>query len=91
MLEAAARPLRDRPLLHRFLAGLLLLCASFAAQAAPNNIKAELVAETSRPAPGQALTLAFVMKPAATWHGYWKNPGDAGMETRVAWSMPAGV
>ncbi len=78
-------------MLLRLLAGLALFCTAFAAQAAPNNIKAELVAETSRPAPGQALTLAFVMKPAATWHGYWKNPGDAGMETRVAWTLPAGV
>lgn len=76
---------------HRFLAGLVLLSAAFAAQARPNHIKAELVAETSRPAPGQALTLAFLMKPAATWHGYWKNPGDAGMETRVAWTLPEGI
>ena len=78
-------------MLHRFLAGLVLLSAAFAAQARPNHIKAELVAETSRPAPGQALTLAFLMKPAATWHGYWKNPGDAGMETRVAWTLPEGI
>ena len=61
------------------------------AQAAPNNISAELVAETSRPAPGQLLYVAFVMKPAARWHGYWKNPGDAGMETRAAWTLPAGI
>ena len=24
------------------------------------------------------------------WHIYWKNPGDAGMETKVAWTLPKG-
>ena len=81
-------------MLLRFLAGLILFCAGslpFGAEAAPNHIHAELVAETSRPAAGKSVSLAFVMKPDAGWHGYWKNPGDAGMETRVAWTLPQGV
>jgi hypothetical protein len=24
------------------------------------------------------------------WHGYWKNPGDSGIETQIAWQLPAG-
>jgi DsbC/DsbD-like thiol-disulfide interchange protein/cytochrome c biogenesis protein CcdA len=25
------------------------------------------------------------------WHGYWLNPGDAGLPMRAAWSLPAGA
>src|SRR5579859_4253877 len=25
------------------------------------------------------------------WHTYWVNPGDSGLATRVAWSLPAGI
>ena len=28
--------------------------------------------------PGSTITLAFTMRPAPGWHGYWRNPGDAG-------------
>ncbi len=31
------------------------------------------------------------MKPKPGWHGYWKNPGDAGAEATVAWTLPKGV
>jgi DsbC/DsbD-like thiol-disulfide interchange protein len=31
------------------------------------------------------------MKPKPGWHGYWKNPGDAGAEATIAWTLPAGV
>ncbi|RYD88154.1 MAG: thiol:disulfide interchange protein, partial [Sphingomonadales bacterium] len=77
----------------RFFVGLILFCAGgipLAVQAAPNNITASLVAESGRPAPSKPVFLAFVMKPAPGWHGYWKNPGDAGMETRVEWTLPPG-
>ena len=32
-----------------------------------------------------------VSTPDKGWHGYWKNPGDAGVETRIEWTLPAGV
>ncbi len=56
-----------------------------------NAIAAKLVAESDAPAAGSDVTLAFVMTPARGWHGYWKNPGDAGSETQVEWSLPAGA
>lgn len=40
--------------------------------------------------PGETVTLAFAMQPDQGWHGYWKNPGDAGAETRVEWRLPPG-
>ncbi|SMF63067.1 protein-disulfide reductase DsbD family protein [Allosphingosinicella indica] len=69
---------------------LALAAAPASAQRAP-NIKAALTAETDRPAPGSTVTLAFVMTPDKGWHGYWKNPGDSGMETQAAWTLPEGV
>ncbi|MFC7499187.1 protein-disulfide reductase DsbD family protein [Enterovirga sp. GCM10030262] len=56
-----------------------------------NAIASRLVAETDAPAAGGTVTLALVMTPKAGWHGYWKNPGDAGVETRVAWDLPQGA
>jgi thiol:disulfide interchange protein len=50
-----------------------------------------LVAETATPAAGGTVMLALVMKPHPGWHGYWKNPGDAGVETLVKWNLPKGV
>ena len=61
------------------------------ALAIPTHITPALVAETVTPAAGQEVTLAFAMKPAPEWHGYWQNPGDAGLPTRVAWTAPKGV
>ncbi len=65
---------------------VLVLCFSVPAQAAPTHIKAELVVEAPA-APGGATTLAMVMKPAAGWHGYWSNPGDAGLGMEADWSV----
>ena len=61
------------------------------AQAPPTHIAPSLVAETQTPAAGSQITLAFVMKPAPEWHGYWQNPGDAGLPTRVGWTAPRGL
>jgi len=72
---------------------LLLLCALLAAPAAaqgPNAIVPELVAE-SRALPGGKVELAIVMHTRPGWHGYWLNPGDAGLPMRIEWQLPPGV
>jgi DsbC/DsbD-like thiol-disulfide interchange protein/cytochrome c biogenesis protein CcdA len=61
------------------------------ARAGGTHIAATLVAESTAPAPGTSVTIALAMKPAPGWHGYWQNPGDAGVETRVKWTLPEGV
>ena len=55
-----------------------------------NAIAPELVAETSA-TPGQPLDLAIVMHTSPGWHGYWLNPGDAGLPMRAAWTLPTGA
>ena len=75
----------------RCLMSLAALLAPALAMAAAPHITPALVAETDSPAPGSRITLAIAMKPEANWHGYWQNPGDAGVETRVAWQAPKGL
>ena len=72
-----------------FVALLAAACALPAA-AAPSHISATLVAESSA-LPGQQVTLAVLMRPAAGWHGYWLTPGDAGLPLMLDWSLPRGA
>ena len=60
------------------------------ALAAPNHIAAELSAESDAE-PGQTVTLAIRMRPEQSWHGYWSNPGDAGLGMTLKWALPAGA
>lgn len=72
------------------LAALTLLLPAARAQEARNHITATLVAEAPL-RPGAPATLAFRMQPASGWHGYWRNPGDAGLGMTFAWTLPAGA
>ncbi|MDR2856808.1 MAG: thioredoxin family protein [Novosphingobium sp.] len=69
------------------LAGIVL---AFPATAAPTHIAAELIAESSGN-PGETVMLAIHMRPETGWHGYWLNPGDAGLGMTLAWSVPDGA
>lgn len=73
-----------------FLLALVALPAA-AQPAGQNNLTVDLVAESDAPAAGSEVTIAFVAKPNPGWHGYWKNPGDAGLDTRLDWTLPQGV
>jgi thiol:disulfide interchange protein len=81
---------------HWFAACLavMLFATAGQAQVAPsgrNAIAVSLMPESEVVVPGRTVTLALVMRPAQGWHGYWKNPGDSGMETQIAWQLPAGL
>jgi thiol:disulfide interchange protein/DsbC/DsbD-like thiol-disulfide interchange protein len=80
---------------------LLLLFLTLFAFAAPAEaqllapgekaMRVELVAEGPAPAGGGKVALAVRMTPKPGWHGYWKNPGDAGFESGIEWRLPTGV
>ncbi|MFD1786374.1 protein-disulfide reductase DsbD family protein [Sphingomonas floccifaciens] len=76
---------------------LFVLMTVFASLAAHGQTPGErhiaitLVPETARPRAGGEVTLAFASVPQSGWHGYWKNPGDAGVETSATWTLPQGV
>jgi DsbC/DsbD-like thiol-disulfide interchange protein len=78
--------------IHLLRALVLLFALAFAmpSQAQPrNHIAAELVAEGPA-SPGGTTTLALHFTPEAGWHGYWKNPGDAGYGMELDWHLPSG-
>src|SRR3954451_16242463 len=70
---------------------ILLLFALILAPALANarGIEPELVAEGPAP-PGGEVELAIHMRTAPDWHGYWLNPGDAGLPMDVKWQLPPG-
>ena len=69
---------------------LILLALLFTpAIAAARGIEPELVAEGPAP-PGGEVELAIHMRTNPGWHGYWSNPGDAGLPMDVKWRLPPG-
>lgn len=74
-------------MLRRFFILVALFLAPSLARA--QHIVPELVAEGAAP-PGGEVELAIHMRPQAGWHGYWQNPGDAGLPMRVEWQLPQG-
>src|SRR6188472_2626839 len=74
-------------MLRRLVILLALLIAPALANA--RGIDPELVAEGPAPAGGE-VDLAIVMHTKPGWHGYWLNPGDAGLPMKVEWKLPPG-
>src|SRR5438477_5347623 len=62
--------------------------ASPAPLAAP--VKARLVPELGAVVPGGTLWVDLHLDIAPGWHTYWRNPGDSGLPTEIAWELPAG-
>lgn len=84
-----------RSMVGGLLLGLVLMLAAIF-PAAPslaqpaNNIVVEWVAEEA-PRPGATVMTALRFVPRSSeWHGYWSNPGDAGLGMQVRWRLPVG-
>ncbi len=86
----SARVNRFGALLFLLLAWLAAGTASAQPESGGRHMQVTLAAESRTVAPGAAVTLAFEMRPDPGWHGYWRNPGDAGAEPRVTWQLPEG-
>jgi thiol:disulfide interchange protein/DsbC/DsbD-like thiol-disulfide interchange protein len=57
---------------------------------ATENVKARLVSEVTAIGPGQAFMVALELDIRDGWHTYWRNPGDSGEPTKLAWQLPPG-
>jgi thiol:disulfide interchange protein DsbD len=71
---------------------LVVYTLSAPASAAPvktGHLELELVAQGTA-APGKSLLVALRQTIAPGWHTYWRNPGDAGEATDIAWTLPKG-
>jgi thiol:disulfide interchange protein DsbD len=54
------------------------------------HVTASLVTDSAGAAAGKVLWVGLRMRHDAGWHTYWKYPGDAGMPTRIEWTLPGG-
>ncbi|MFV3074252.1 protein-disulfide reductase DsbD family protein [Niveispirillum fermenti] len=85
--------------------GLSVLCALFLAAglsvaaaaagvrsniAATDNVETFITLETTGVAPGQTVWAALTQNIRPHWHTYWVNPGDSGIPTEIAWTLPEG-
>ncbi len=69
---------------------LTLFCfASLAAHAAHTQVTLLLSDDTAKP--GDTVWAGVDLKMDPDWHTYWKNSGDAGLPTTIAWQLPQGV
>ncbi len=71
------------------LAGLLLLTAAGPVVKNP-HVEVELVGQTASAAPGSTVYLAVRESIVPHWHTYWRNAGDSGEPTSIAWTLPKG-
>lgn len=76
-----------------WIAATLIGLAAATASAEPvrdGAVSAELIAETTGIAPGKPFTVALRLTLDPNWHTYWTNPGDSGLPTKIAWTLPPG-
>jgi thiol:disulfide interchange protein DsbD len=75
-----------------------LLAATFSLFALPAlaapvktaHVEAEIVSQSKSAPAGSTVYVALHQKIIPGWHTYWRNPGDAGQATSLAWTLPAG-
>ncbi len=84
------------PLLHRLLliaaAALALPVQAASTVVTTEQVRAELVAHAPEGiTPGKPVWLGLQIEHQPHWHTYWKNPGDSGLPTTLAWQLPVGV
>ncbi|MDE3066181.1 MAG: thioredoxin family protein [Verrucomicrobiota bacterium] len=73
--------------------GIILACllclAAFNATAA--HTQARLILSADTPKPGGTVWAGVELRMEPGWHTYWKNPGAAGMATKIEWQLPPGI
>jgi DsbC/DsbD-like thiol-disulfide interchange protein len=69
---------------------LLQAAISHAATNAEEHVAVNLIGEHSAVVAGTTTWLGIQIKHEPHWHTYWLNPGDSGLPTKLAWSVPYG-
>ncbi len=78
------------------LAAMLLLCGGAVAQplsgagGSDRKVQVELLSNVEAVVPGRPFEVGLRQTITPNWHTYWKNPGDSGEPTRIAWRLPGG-
>src|SRR5580692_11670147 len=68
---------------------LLFCLAAIAARAAHTQATLVLADDTAKP--GDTVWVGVDLQMEPEWHTYWKNSGDAGMPTTIAWQLLPGM
>ena len=92
--RAAALTHRLESMIARRAVALCLAIAAASAAAAPvrtGHVTAELVAQKTAFVPGADNVVALKLTLDKGWHTYWRNAGDSGLPTTLAWTLPAGI
>jgi len=55
------------------------------------HTQAQLILSADIARPGDTIWAGVDLKMESGWHTYWKNPGAAGMATKIQWQLPPGV
>ncbi len=80
--------------LYYLLLVLLLLTSKplLAAETATGpHIRVSLISEEAAVTPGQTHWIGILLEPEHLWHTYWRNPGDSGEPTKVAFKIEKGI
>jgi thiol:disulfide interchange protein DsbD len=56
-----------------------------------DNVRAELLADVSAVKAGEPFWVGLRQTIRPKWHTYWKNPGESGLPTEIAWKLPDGA
>jgi DsbC/DsbD-like thiol-disulfide interchange protein len=67
-----------------------VIAASAGVEADDGHVSARLVAGVEKIHPGETFYLGVLLEPEPGWHVYWRNPGEAGLATEVAFGLPEG-
>jgi len=76
-----------------FLAALLIALPALAQGnvVKTENVQAELISEAATVKAREPFWVALRQTIKPHWHTYWKNPGDSGLPTEIAWTLPPGA
>jgi DsbC/DsbD-like thiol-disulfide interchange protein len=58
---------------------------------AAERTKVRLVLSADSARAGETVIAAVELKMPPLWHTYWRNSGDSGIPTKIAWQLPEGI
>jgi thiol:disulfide interchange protein/DsbC/DsbD-like thiol-disulfide interchange protein len=82
-----------RPLIIAFTLFAVFCCKAQASsfEAGTEQVKAQLVASVDAVHPGGEILVGVHQRIIPHWHTYWRNPGDSGLATTIAYELPIGA
>lgn len=77
--------------MRRIVGVLFILLTSAVWGQTKSHTQATLYLSDSGAKQGSRVTAALHLKMDPGWHTYWRNPGESGKATKIAWELPPGI